>query len=283
MLHHSTQWTHIMAFPATPVTNWRQKLAVWLERPWLQRFIIALILINAVTLGLETSSTIMAKAGTWLLVIDRCILAVFVVEIVLKLLAYGRRFFHSGWNLFDFTIVAIAVMPVTEAAAVLRALRVLRVLRLFSMVPQLRRVLEGLFASLPGMGAIIAVMGVVFYVSAVLATKLFGAEFPELFGDLGQSLYILFQLMTLENWSDGIVRPISDQHPLALLFFIPFIVVMTFAVLNLFIALIVNSMQQAHESEEQTAKDAERRALREELAALRTEVEKLGDLLRRKD
>lgn len=214
-------------------------------------FIIALILINAVTLGLETDASIMAAHGPLLNAIDLIILIIFSIEIGLKLFTYRAGFFRSGWNVFDFVIVAIAWMPAGGPFSVIRALRILRVLRLLSVVPQLRRVIEAIGHSIPGMVSVIGVLSIVFYTSSVLATKLFGQhsdpQMQEWFGTIGASAYTLFQIMTLESWSMGIVRPTMEIYPYAWLFFVPFIIVTSFAVLNLFIGIIVDAMQMAQQ------------------------------------
>jgi len=246
------------------------------------RFITAVILINAITLGLETSPAAVAAAGPWLHALDRAALLIFTAEIALKLWVYRRQFFSNGWNLFDFSIVAIAWLPTSGPFAVLRALRVLRVLRLISVVPQLRVVVGALFNSLPGMAAIIAVLTLLFYIAAVMATNLFGGAFPEWFGGVGESMYTLFQIMTLESWSMGIVRPVMEVYPLAWVFFVPFVIITSFAVLNLFIALIVNSMQMIHMQDRESAESAEitahteREQLLHEVRALRAEIRQLG-------
>ena len=245
--------------------------------------IMIVILVNAITLGLETSPVVMAKTGALLTLIDQAALWVFSAEMLLKLWVYRRHFFTRGWNLFDLSIVAISWVPAAGALSVLRALRILRVLRLVSIVPQMRTVVGALMNALPGMGSIIAVLMLVFYVAAVMATKLFGADFPEWFGSIGASMYSLFQIMTLESWSMGIVRPIMDVYPLAWLFFVPFVIVTSFAVLNLFIALIVNSMQAEHMQDMSTAVEmenvahSEREELMHEIGKLR---EDLGTLIR---
>jgi voltage-gated sodium channel len=244
-------------------------------------FITTVILINAVSLGLETSADFVTATGSMLAVIDRVALLIFTVEIALKLWVYRMHFFRNGWNVFDFTIVAIAWLPASGPLAVLRALRVLRVLRLISVVPQLRVVIGALFSSLPGMAAIIAVLTLVFYIAAVMATNLFGGAFPDWFGSIGESMYTLFQVMTLESWSMGIVRPVMDVHPLAWVFFVPFVIVTSFAVLNLFIALIVNSMQMIHLQDRESAQSAEvvahdeRELLLREVRALREDMQRL--------
>ncbi|WP_416883911.1 ion transporter [Marivita sp.] len=236
----------------------RDKVAAFLEQAWVTNFIIGVILFNAVLLGLETSDAVMAAAGPVILALDSLCLAIFVLEIALKLYAHGLRFFKSGWNIFDFVIVGIALVPATQGFSVLRALRILRVLRVISATPRLRRVVEGFITALPGMGSVFLLMALIFYIGAVMATKLFSDAFPEWFGDLGRSAYSLFQIMTLESWSMGIVRPVMEVFPWAWAFFVPFIMVTTFAVVNLLVGLIVNSMQDAHAEELNEKTDAYR-------------------------
>ena len=236
----------------------RNKVAAFLEQAWVTNFIIGVILFNAVLLGLETSDAVMATAGPLILMLDSLCLAIFVLEIALKLFAHGWRFFRSGWNIFDFVIVGIALVPATQGFSVLRALRILRVLRVISATPRLRRVVEGFITALPGMGSVFLLMALIFYIGAVMATKLFSDAFPEWFGDLGRSAYSLFQIMTLESWSMGIVRPVMEVFPWAWAFFVPFIMVTTFAVVNLLVGLIVNSMQDAHAEESNEKTDAYR-------------------------
>lgn len=236
----------------------RNKVATFLEQAWVTNFIIGVILFNAVLLGMETSEPIMTRFGPLILFLDTLCLLIFVVEIALKLFAHGWRFFKSGWNIFDFVIVGIALVPATQGFSVLRALRILRVLRVVSAAPRLRRVVEGFITALPGMGSVFLLMALIFYIGAVMATKLFGGTFPEWFGDLGRSAYSLFQIMTLESWSMGIVRPVMEVYSWAWAFFVPFIMVTTFAVVNLLVGLIVNSMQDAHAEESNEKTDAYR-------------------------
>jgi voltage-gated sodium channel len=246
----------------------RTQLAAWLENPKVTTFIMAVIIVNAITLGLETSSYAMDLAGPLIVTIDKICLAIFVVEIGAKLVAHRLRFFRNGWNLFDFVIVGVALVPSTGGLSVLRALRILRVLRIISVAPSLRRVVEGFVTALPGMGSVFLLMALLFYIGAVMATKLFSASFPMWFGNLGLSAYSLFQIMTLESWSMGIVRPVMEIYPYAWMFFIPFIMVTTFAVVNLLVGLIVNSMQDAHAQESNAATDSYRDEVLERLEAI---------------
>ncbi|WP_170480957.1 ion transporter [Ruegeria arenilitoris] len=243
----------------------RQRLQDFVEDPRFARFITAVILVNAVLLGMETAPSLMDRFGSVIVFLDTICLAIFVAEIALKLVTFGRRFFTSGWNLFDFTIVGVALIPGGGGLSVLRALRILRVLRVISVAPRLRRVVEGFISALPGMASVFLLMAILFYIGAVISTKLFSQSFPDWFGDLGLSAYTLFQIMTLESWSMGIVRPVMQVYPYAWLFFVPFIMVTTFAVVNLLVGLIVNSMQDAHHAEDEVKTDAYRDEVLERL------------------
>ena len=209
------------------------------------------------------------------------LIPIFAVEILLKLIGHGWRFFRDGWNVFDFVIVGIALMPSSGALSVLRSLRILRALRLISMVPSMRKVVQALITAIPGMSSVMALILLIFFVCAVIATKLYGASFPDWFGTLGASMYTLFQIMTLESWSMGIVRPVMDVHPLAWIFFLTFILSTSFAVLNLFIGIIVDAMQSQHSQEEDNLRDAQTEALRAELASVKATLAEIKELLKK--
>lgn len=255
----------------TPATL-RPRLGVWLESAPVHNSLIALILLNAVILGLETSQQLMEQWGSWLSAADRAILAVFVVEIALRLYVNRLAYFRDPWNVFDFAVVAIALVPASGPLAVLRALRILRVLRLITLVPSMKRVVGGLLAALPGLGSVMGIICIIFYVAAVIATKLFAADFPALFGDLGSSAFTLFQVMTLEGWAMEVVRPVMAVHPLSWIFFLIFILASTFTLLNLFIAVIVNAIHQEGAEDRRDPTTAEIARLREEVAALRNHL-----------
>lgn len=268
---------------------WRLKLRDFVEAQWFQRSIISLILINAAILGLETDDDIMAAIGGLLLGIDKVILVIFVIEIALRLMVHRLRFFRDPWSVFDFIVVAIALVPATGPFEVLRALRVLRVLRLLTMVPSMRRVVGGMLKAIPGLGSVGAILVIIFYVAAVMATNLFGDSFPEWFGSLGASAYTLFQVMTLESWSMGIVRPVMEVYPHAWLFFLPFILIATFTMLNLIMAVIVNAVQDVQHDEIEQAKDSlehkiegDTASLQKTLAVLQQDMDEIKDMLRDK-
>ena len=265
----------------------RDRLRAVVDAPAFERTIVALIVINALILGLETSPRAMAAVGPVLLAIDKAILAVFVAELALRFYVRRLAFFRDPWRVFDLIVVGLALIPASGPLSILRAFRILRVLRLVSAVPSMRRVVTGLLRAIPGMGSVVLLMSLIFYVFAVMATKLFGAAFPEWFRTMGESAYTLFQVMTLESWSMGIVRPVMEAFPYAWAFFVPFILITSFAVLNLFVGIMVDAMQTHHEAEDEAAAEnaasphphgaaaetlAELRALRAEVAAMRAEM-----------
>ncbi|KIC47769.1 voltage-gated sodium channel [Tateyamaria sp. ANG-S1] len=265
----------------------RARLRVFLEQPKVHNAILALIIFNAITLGIGTSQSVQASMGPLLLIIDRIVLTIFVIELLLKLYAYGLNFFRNSWNIFDLFVVSVGLLPQTAGLSALRGLRVIRALRLLSVIPQMRAVVQALLDALPGMGAVIVMISIVFYVFGVMATIMYGASFDEWFGTLGRSLYSLFQIMTLESWSMGIVRPVMEVYPSAWAFFVPFIVITAFSVLNLFIGLLVNTMQSAVEEETEAEFEKLRALVRDEtdqvdahVLALQAEVRALRDELR---
>jgi voltage-gated sodium channel len=274
-----------MPQPAAP-GSMRERLRAFISHPRVQALIIVLILVNSVLLGLETSATVMAAAGDVIGMLDRAILALFVVEIAIRMWVFRGAFWRDPWSIFDFVVVGIALLPAAGPFAVLRALRVLRVMRLLTMVPSMRRVVGALLAAIPGLGSIVLMLGVIYYVFAVIATNLFGSDFPDWFGHIGLSLYTLFQVMTLESWSMGISRPVMESFPYAWAFFVPFILVATFTMLNLFIAIIVNAMQSYTDVEHEAlvevveeARDHIEADLHEEVRSMRAEIRELKALL----
>jgi len=254
----------------------RERLATVLESTKFNNLILGVILFNAILMGMETSDTIMTHAGGLVHLLDKICLVIFVVELLAKLWTYGLRFFRSGWNVFDMIIIGIALLPDSQGLSVLRGLRVLRVLRVVSIAPSLRRVVEGLLKALPGMASVFLLMGILFYIAAVMATQLYGDEFPDRFGDLAGSALTLFQVMTMEGWADGVVRPVMEIHPYAWLFFIPFIFATSFAVMNLLVGLIVNSMQEVAEADMKKFEVDQHDQVMARLAAIEEKLEKLA-------
>ena len=261
----------------SPAAGIRDKIRRLVDAPAFHVTTMTVIVLNAIALGLETSPTVTAAIGPQLHVFDQIVITIFCIEIGLRIVARGLRFFRDPWGLFDFAVVAITLAPASDSLLILRALRVLRVLRVVSAIPRLRRVVGALLHAVPGVAAIAVLLLLIFYVYAVITTNLFGAAYPDWFGTIGESMFSLFQIMTLESWSMGIVRPILQQFPWAWTVFVSFIIVSSFTVLNLFIAIVIDSMQTIHSGEQDASgtrpagKPADSEPVLEELRALRRE------------
>ncbi|MBE6380750.1 MAG: ion transporter [Lentisphaerae bacterium] len=246
---------------------------------FVQGFIIICIVLNSIQLGLDTSSWWRSTAGNFSKVLDMIFIWIFALEIVLKLCSDKHRFFTKGWNIFDFLVVAIAFVPGNGAFSILRVFRIFRALRLLYRIPRLRIITESLFSSIPSIGWICVLLSIWFYICSVIATSLFGSKFPEWFGSIAKSMYSLFQIMTLESWSMGIVRPVMAEYPYAWLLFVPFIIFATYTVMNLFIGIMVSAISDAqnaktdHNEEEQATSPEE--AILAELRTIRSELEEL--------
>ena len=265
----------------------REYVSQVVEHGLFQKAIMALIILNSIVLGLQTSPEIMSYIGTEINLFDEGVLVIFIIELGLRIYAKGLFFFRDPWGVFDFLVVAITLAPTNESLAVLRALRVLRVFRTISTVPRLRRIVAALLNAVPAVGAIIALLLLVFYVFSVITTTLFGQDFPVYFGTIGKSMFTLFQIMTLESWSMGIVRPIMEIYPWAWIVFVIFLIVSSFTVLNLFIAIIIDSIQTLNNNDKQKDigdlgfyKDVLTSQQEQSLALLKTELEDLKRLIK---
>ena len=251
------------------------------ESKLFENTILFLIIFNGITLGLETSKTLTAEHRAILHYIDIFVLYIFVIELLAKLTYQGLSFFKNGWNIFDFIIVGIALFPSSGSLSILRALRILRVLRLLSIIPQMRVITLALIQAIPGMFSIVSLILLIFYISAVIATNIFGTDFEAWFGTIGNSMFSLFQIMTLESWSMGIARPVMDVYPYAWIFFVPFILITSFAVINLFIGVIVNSMgsiskeNDPHDSFQTSSTETKLNLINRDLAEIRVTLERI--------
>jgi voltage-gated sodium channel len=233
---------------ATPVNAVQRFARRVVEAPWFEPFMIGLIVVNAVLIGLETSRDFVERYDGWLSTGNDVILAVFVVEALLKIIAVAPRFrlyFGNGWNLFDFSIIVLSLIPATgEFALVARLIRILRVLRLVSAVPQLRLIVATLVRSIPSMGHVILLMSVIFYIYAVTGYHLFREQDAAHWGTLGAALLTLFQMVTLEGWVE-VMEAALEAHWWAWVYFVSFVMIGTFVVLNLFIAVVINNLEQS--------------------------------------
>jgi voltage-gated sodium channel len=263
------------------------KIEALVESKLFQNFIMWLIVLNGITMGMETSKGIMSTSiGGVIHFFDKAVITIFTIEIALRIYVHRKAFFKDPWSLFDFFIVVISLLPTSGGFEIFRILRVLRLFRLITVVPQMRKIVMALLSVIPGMLSIAALLLLFFYIFAIMATQLYAETFPQWFGDLGNSLYTLFQIMTLESWSMGIVRPVMEQHPFAWVFFIPFIFVATFVMINLIIAIVVDAMGEL-QNQEQEAIVGEIQSstvdTKSEIDALREEIRELKAILIKMD
>lgn len=217
------------------------------QHVWFQRIIVAMILLAGVLAGMETNAALVAQHGALLHTLDWIVLGVFVIEAAMKLVAQRGRYFNDGWNIFDFTIVVLCLLPIqSQFAVVLRLVRALRLLRLVTALPKLQLLVGALLKSISSMGYVSLLLGLMFYIYAVAGVHLFSAHDAEHFGSLPVALLALFQIITLDNWSD-LFGAVSPHAPLtATLYFVSFILLGTMIMLNLFIGVITNSMSEMH-------------------------------------
>ncbi|GLY75039.1 ion transporter [Actinoallomurus iriomotensis] len=257
----------------------RERLSVFVDAPAFQRAIIAVITLNGLALGLETSPGLADGHSTAFLVIDRFVIAIFVIEIVLRIAAQGKAFFRDPWNWFDLVIVAVALVPASESLSILRLFRFLRVLRLISVVPGMRRVVSALFTAIPGLASILVLLLLSLYVAAVIGERLFHEAAPQHFGNLGKSLFTMFTVLTVENWP-SVAEDVMAKEPLAWVFFVTFIVVTAFFILNLLIGVIVSAMETevnaSRWKEDQELERAQHTALMNEIRALNEKIDRLA-------
>ncbi|MBO2449945.1 ion transporter [Actinomadura barringtoniae] len=280
--------SEVAAATLTAIQAARERVRRLVDSTRFQLAVTVLIMVNAASLGLDTMPAVMRDYGDWLEATDRVCLMVFTVELGLRAFAHGKAFLRDPWCMFDALVVGIALTPSAGGLSVLRALRILRVLRLISAVPSLRRVVGALLTAMPGMASITGLLVLILYVAGVMATKLFGSAMPAAFGSLGDSLFTLFQIMTGDNWSD-VAREVMHHQPLSWIFFVLYILVSTFAVLNLFMAVVVSAMESQisgeladdieRAQEEDRQRDVETldavKALSEDVAAMRDELARL--------
>lgn len=250
-----------------------------MDAPAFQRAIIAVITLNGLALGLETSPGLADGHSTAFLVIDRLVIAIFAVEIILRIAAQGKAFFRDPWNWFDLVIVAVALVPASESLSILRLFRFLRVLRLISVVPGMRRVVSALFTAIPGLASILVLLLLSLYVAAVIGERLFHEAAPQHFGNLGKSLFTMFTVLTVENWP-SVAEDVMAKEPLAWIFFVTFIVVTAFFILNLLIGVIVSAMETEVNSsrwkEDQELEREQHTALMNEIRALNEKIDRLA-------
>ncbi len=250
------------------------------DNRFFKSFIIAIIVLNGITIGMETYKSLSYEYGDYFYIFNKMVISIFTIEVILRIYVYRASFFKDGWSLFDFVIVVISLVP---AGSGFEILRILRILRLVSVIPQMRKIVIALIKVVPGILSIAGLLSLFFYIFAIMSVKLFGEDFPQWFGTLGSSLYTLFQIMTLESWSMGIVRPVMEVNPFAWIFFVPFIFLSTFIIVNLIIAIVVDAMNHMKEDGEELITESIHQSeeiSKLEIQKLRDDIEELKTLIR---
>lgn len=261
----------------------RARVTRVVDSQWFQYTVVAVILLNAVSLGLESYQDELSDLRGRLLAAEHVFVTFFVIELGLKFYARGAAFFRSPWNWFDLLVVSITLVPTSAEYSVLRLLRTLRILRLISVLPSMRQVVGALFRSLPGMGTVISLLLIIIYTAAIMAEKLFEDIAPQYFGDLGTTLYTLFMVLTTEDWPE-VSDAVTAEEPRAWIFFVVYMVVTAFIALNLVIGIIVTAMEQ--EVNQQRWADDQELELEQHnevisnLGALTAQVERLTEQVR---
>ena len=245
---------------------------------WFQHGITAVIIANGVVIGLDTSAALRETYAGLFAALNQLFLAIFVVEAVIKIAAehpHPSRYFKDGWNLFDFTVLVLALIPDTgEFALIARLARLLRVLRLITVVPQLRLIVSTLVRSLPGLGHVMLLLFVIYYVYAVAGVHLFREHDPVHWESLGIALLTLFRVMTLEDWTD-VMYTAMELHPMSWIFFVSFVLVAAVVMINMVIAVVINNLHEARLEVAYTEGEETLRAIREEAAGARDALERI--------
>lgn len=225
----------------------RENLKTFIESKNISNFILAVIIINSIVLGLMTYPALCDKYASVMHILCEICVVIFSIEIFIKLYVYKGKFFKDGWNNFDFILVAISWIPtggVFSSFRAFRVLRTLRALRLVTKLEKLRIIVQAIIESIPNVGWASVLLLLLFYIFSIMGTTMFAEAFPEFFGSIGKSMYSLFQIMTLESWSMGIARPVIAQFPFAWMYFVSFILVSSFIVMNVIVGIVVNAIAE---------------------------------------
>ena len=256
----------------------KNKLKTFIENKFVNNFILGVIIYNSIILGLMTYPALNNQYGLFLHYSNWCCVIIFTVEIIIKLYVYGKAFFRDGWNNFDFILIAISWIPtggVFSSFRAFRVLRALRALRLVTRLQKLRLIVQAIIESIPNVAWASVLLGLIFYIFAIMGTTMYAENFPVYFGSIGKSMFTLFQIMSLDDWSTEIARPITEFHPFAWVYFISFILVSAFIVLNVIVGVIVNAIGEISEfnrKKEELKKLRNATNLEKELSKLKKQI-----------
>ncbi len=256
-----------------------------------QKIITFVIILNAAVLGILTDRTLSAEEVLFLEAVDKACLVIFTVELIAKLLVYRRSFWSEGWNIFDFVIVLSSIVFISSSISVIRAFRIFRLLKALAEFPELQILVSSMLKAIPSMTWALLLLFIVFYIFAVFGSTMYGDAFPELFGDIGGSMFTLFQVMTFESWATAVARPIMAMYPYAWIYFLVFILLTAITLLNVMVGIVVEAVGTISEAvkQKQAAEAAENAPLEvrdadEREAEIRKHLVQIEELLqKRKD
>ena len=256
------------------------KLKDFVDSKAFQNTILIVIVINSIILGLQTSSIITASIGGVLEILDMICLGIFIIEMLLKMIAYKFvGYFKSAWNWFDFIIIITSVL---SGLAVLSSIRILRVFRVFRSLKGLRgfKMIGAIGKSIPGMSWTAFLLLIIYYIFSIIGVTQFGERFPEWFGDIPKAMYTLFQVMTLESWSMGISRPVMEVFDFAWAYFVPFVLISSFVMMNVVVGIVVNAISEVAEFNKKEVHEENGTAdIKAEIDAVKEHLSKLEDML----
>lgn len=279
-----------------------EKLKKFIESRAFETFILVVIILNAILIGLQTIPAINNAAGFILEILDYIFLGIFIIEMILKLIAYRLSYFKDGWNWFDMLIILVSVFSnlsflssfrVFRIFRVFRSLKAMRSMRMVSSLRHLRVIVVAIGRSIPSIAWTGMLLILIYYIFSIIGVTLFGEAFPDWFGDIGKSMYTLFQVMTLESWSMGISRPVMEVFPLAWIYFVPFVLISSFIVMNVVVGIVVNAISEVAEetkkfipekkTEEKPEESSDKQNIAKELSALKEHISALEKLLEKEN
>ena len=270
-----------------------EKLRRFVDSNAFQNTILVVIILNSILLGLQTSPAVMTSIGGILEILDTVCLDIFIVEMLLKMVAYKFiGYFKSAWNWFDFVIIITSLL---SGLAVLSSVRILRVFRVFrslkglrgfkmiSSLKPLQVIIAAIGRSIPGISWTALLLMIIYYIFSIIGVTQFGETFPDWFGDIPKAMYTLFQVMTLESWSMGISRPVMEEFSYAWAYFVPFVLISSFVMMNVVVGIVVNAISEVAEFNKKEEHEENGTAeIKAEIDAVREHLAKLEDMLEKK-
>ncbi|GAA0206210.1 hypothetical protein GCM10008919_06820 [Selenomonas dianae] len=254
-----------------------------------QKIITAVIILNAAVLGILTDRTLSAEQVFFLEAVDKACLVIFTIELIAKLLVYRRNFWSENWNIFDFVIVLSSIIFISSNISVIRAFRIFRLLKALAEFPELQILVSSMLKAIPSMSWALLLLFIIFYIFGVFGSTLYGETFPELFGNIGGSIFTLFQVMTFESWATAVARPIMEMHPYSWVYFLVFILLTSITLLNVMVGIVVEAVGTISEAVKREQNAAEEENTSSDVCAadevekeIRKHLEQIEELLKKR-